>query len=54
MFEKSFHSLKKRKQETFKHQRMKTERHKKSTIPYLSNLLNQDVVEKNTYIKGDF
>ena len=51
---KSLHPMKKRKQETFKHQRMKTERYKKSTIPYMVNLLNQDVEEKKTYLKGDF
>ena len=51
---KSLHPMKKRKQEAFKHQRMKTERYKKSTIPYMVNLLNQEVKDKKTYLKGDF
>ena len=47
---KSLHPMKKRKQEAFKHRRMKTERYKKSSIPYMINLLNKDVEEKKRYL----
>ena len=51
---KSLHPMKKRKQEKFKQRRMKTERYKKSTIPYMINLLNKDVEDKKTSLKGHF
>ena len=51
---KSVHPMKKRKEKVFKHRRMKTERYKKLTIPYMINLLNQVVEEKKRYIKGHF
>ena len=56
MFQKksSLHPMKKRKQEKYKQRRIKTERYRKSTIPYMIKLLNQDVEDKNTCLKGEF
>ena len=51
---KSLHPMKKRKQEKFKQRRIKTERYRKSTIPYMINLLNKDVEDKKTSLKGHF
>ena len=48
----SKHKMKKRKQQkVFKTKRINTERYRKSSIPYMVNLLNDEQDEKNQYLK---
>ena len=49
MFKKktNLHKMKKRKQKYFEERKIRTKRYQKSTIPYLTILLNLDMEEKN-------
>ena len=48
MFKKktNLHKMKKRKQKYYEESKIKTKRYQKSTIPYLTKLLNLDMEEK--------
>ena len=43
---KTYHNMKKRKKERFQVKKIKTERYKKTAVPYMVNLLNEDMNDK--------
>ena len=49
----SNHGMKKRKGKLFKSNKTNTQRHKRSAIPYMQELLNKGNAEKNLILKGE-
>ena len=45
------HKMRKRKQNAFKVKRIKTERYKKSAVPYMTELLNNDAAKRRRIMK---
>ena len=45
------HKMRKRKQKTFKVKQIKTERYKKSAVPYMTELLNNDAAKRRKIMK---
>ena len=43
--------MRKRKQKTFKVKQIKTERYKKSAVPYMTELLNNDAAKRRKIMK---
>ena len=49
---KTKHRMKKRKQRKFKTKKIKTDRYKRSAVPYMTNLLNEDYEARKKILKN--
>ena len=50
----SKHKMMKRKQRKFRTKRIRTDKHKKSAVPYMTDLLNKDAEERRNFISETY